>query len=96
MAAQSKTVIYRETLATALAEFDMLSTEIEQLKSDLDRLESQRLAVEEICDAIQHWMHSSNGKAKMSAPKFEEEFPISTEEVALIARADEEPVPEIS
>ena len=88
MAAGTQNTLYRETLATALAEFDILTSEIEQLKMDLDRLEHQRNAVEEICDAIQQWMHNAKQKDSNASRTVsqEDEFPVSTEEVTLIAQ----------
>ncbi|MBT3602459.1 MAG: hypothetical protein HOE48_11470 [Candidatus Latescibacteria bacterium] len=81
--------LYQQTLSTALGELHTLNGQIENLRTQLDRLERQKAAVESICHAIGQWVDARDVEQRTSEDQ--DPFPFSgtvgltEEEVSLIA-----------
>jgi len=81
--------LYQQTLSTALGELHSLNGQIEHLRTQLDRLERQKAAVESICHAIGQWVDAKDVERRGNHVEDEFEFPsmigLTEEEVSLIA-----------
>ncbi|MGA1198715.1 MAG: hypothetical protein ACO36I_19675 [Candidatus Latescibacterota bacterium] len=78
--------LYQQTLSTALGELHTLNGQIEELRTQLDRLERQKSAVESICHAIGQWVDAQEEEQyEEDNFSFSGTVGLTEEEVSLIA-----------
>ena len=78
--------LYQQTLSTALGELHTLNGQIEELRTQLDRLERQKSAVESICHAIGQWVDAQEEEqCEEDTYSFSGTVGLTEEEVSLIA-----------
>lgn len=78
--------LYQQTLSTALGELHTLNGQIEELRTQLDRLERQKSAVESICHAIGQWVDAQEEEQyEEDTFSFSGTVGLTEEEVSLIA-----------
>ena len=75
-------MLYQQALSAALGELHTLSGQIDNLQSELDRLERQKAAVEAICHAIGQWIDAREAECE---PHETGAVGLTEEEISLIA-----------
>lgn len=83
-------VLYQQALSAALGELQGLNFEIDHLRTQLDRLERQKAAVESICQAIGQWVETQD-PAPLEDIYFDSPVALTEEEVSLIAYPSQMP-----
>jgi prefoldin subunit 5 len=77
-------VLYQQALSAALGELQDLNLQIDHFRTQLDRLERQRAAVESICEAIGQWVETREPDTEEEI-HFDSPVALTEEEVSLIA-----------
>ena len=91
MAEQNNEVLYQQALSAALGELQGLNSQIDHLRTQLDRLERQKSAVESICQAIGQWVETQEPESEEEEIIFDSPVALTEEEVSLIAYPSQMP-----